>query len=143
MNQIVLNVQNDSIAIATSSTISGLLNSGWFLVALFEFFIIILLLIFFNRKKPQLSFSDLSKEKLKAARSGSFDMDGLMESINNSKDLYKELSRVCHPDRFVNTKKHSIAEEIFQEISKNKRNYLKLSELKDRIKIELNINFKN
>lgn len=38
---------------------------------------------------------------------------------------------MCHPDKFVNTSKEKIAEEIFQEISKNKRNYEELVMLKD------------
>jgi curved DNA-binding protein CbpA len=69
-------------------------------------------------------------------------MNSLMDSINGSKDLYKELSRVCHPDRFTNSDKQKNAEEIFQEISKNKRDFNKLSELKKRVIAELNINLK-
>jgi len=78
------------------------------------------------------------KEDLK----GSFDMDNLMNSINSSKSLYKELSRLCHPDRFIGDEKQNIAQEIFKEISKSKRDFGKLESLKERAKKELNINFK-
>ncbi|HLU86830.1 MAG TPA: hypothetical protein VKZ44_03675, partial [Taishania sp.] len=91
-------------------------------------------------KKSELEFSDLPKEKLKTAKSTSIDMDNLMNSINGAGELYKELSRKCHPDRFVKSDKQSLAEEIFQEISKNKRNFKALQDLKVRAKNELEIN---
>ena len=69
-------------------------------------------------------------------------MVNLMNSINGSKDLYKQLSRICHPNRYINSDKRQVTEEIFQEISKNKRDYKKLSELKQRAITELNINLK-
>ena len=68
-------------------------------------------------------------------------MNNLMDSIHNSRNLYKELSKKCHPDRFINDPKQKIAEEIFQEISENERNFEKLSLLKLRAINELNINF--
>ena len=67
------------------------------------------------------------------------DMSNIMDSINQSRDLYTKLCSLCHPDRFVNTPKEKIAEEIFQEISKNKRNFKELSLLKTREKIEMDV----
>lgn len=68
-------------------------------------------------------------------------MENLMDSINGARTLYKELSRKCHPDRFVNTPKEKIAQEIFQEITKNQRNFEKLKLLKEKAINSLNINF--
>lgn len=68
-------------------------------------------------------------------------MGNLMNSINNSSELYKELSRKCHPDRFVNSPDQKLAEEIFQEIARHKRNHEKLIALKERAIAELNIKF--
>ena len=68
-------------------------------------------------------------------------MNNLMDSIHNSRNLYKELSKKCHPDRFINDPKQKIAEEIFQEISENERNFEKLSLLKQRAINELNLTF--
>ena len=114
----------------------------WFWITLIESVIIILLLFKLNKKKSNLDFADLSKDRVMSAKSTNIDMDNLMNSINKSKSLYKELSKMCHPDRFINSNKQSIAEEIFQNISKYKRDYEKLSELKKRAKIELEIKFK-
>ena len=141
MKQILLQIKSDSLAIATTSKAESLLNSTWFWIAIIEFSIIVLLLIRLKNKKSDLAFSDLPKDKMKNAKSSSIDMDNLMNSINGSRDLYKELSRACHPDKFVNTQKQKIAEEIFQNISKDKRNFEKLLALKERAKTELNINF--
>jgi chromosomal replication initiation ATPase DnaA len=67
-------------------------------------------------------------------------MNKLMDSINNSKSLYKELSKKYHPDRFVNTSKHLLSERLFQEISKNKRNHENLILLKKQAESELGTN---
>lgn len=50
-------------------------------------------------------------------------MDSLMDNIHNSKPLYKELSRKCHPERFVNDDRQNLA----QEISKKLQNMKKIS----------------
>jgi hypothetical protein len=48
----------------------------------------------------------------------------------------------CHPDRFAtDAEKNVIAENIFQEITKNKTNVKRLIELKEEAKQKLNINF--
>jgi leucyl aminopeptidase len=141
MTQIILQIKSDSLAVATASSSSGLLSSTWFWIAIVELFIIIFLLVRLKKKKTELAFSDLPKDKMKNAKSSLIDMDNLMNSINGSRDLYKELSKACHPDKFVNTEKQKIAEDIFQEISKDKRNFEKLLAHKERAKNELNINF--
>lgn len=141
MTQILLQIKSDSLAVATASSSNGLLSSTWFWIAIVELLIIIFLLVRLKKKKTELAFSDLPKDKMKNAKSSSIDMDNLMNSINGSRDLYKELSKACHPDKFVNTEKQKIAEDIFQEISKDKRNFEKLLAHKERAKNELNINF--
>lgn len=115
----------------------------WFWLAVIEIVIIILLLLKLYRKKNRDSSLDtITMSKLKKARKSSVNMDELMLSINEAKGLYKELSRVCHPDRFVNSDLQEEAQEIFQEVSKHKRDYKKLLALKDQARTALNINFK-
>lgn len=138
--------QKDSLlveqSIKTLETISDKSNdiiSYWFWIALFEFFIILLFL--FNRRKrnKNLEFSGVSKKDIMEDKNKKIDMGNLMNSINGSKDLYKKLSRACHPDRFINSDKQKIAEKIFQQITKNKRDFKKLEEIKELVKKELNI----
>jgi hypothetical protein len=116
--------------------------SYWFWVALLEFVIIILFIYKTRKKNKILDFSDVSKDKVKSAKTADVDMANLMNSISGAKPLYKSLSRLCHPDRFINTDKQTIAENIFQEISNNKRNYKMLVELKERAIKELEIKIK-
>lgn len=116
--------------------------SIWFWIALIELLIIAYLIFKPNKKKSELAFGDLSKKKIRNSKKSEIDMSNVMNSINGSKKLYKELSRSCHPDRFVNSDKQLVAEEIFQEISKNKRDFNKLTELKEKATKELNIKFK-
>ncbi len=65
----------------------------------------------------------------------------VMLDINNSKELYKILSRSCHPDKFINSEYHEEIVGLFKEISNNKRNYTKLLELKELASVRFNINF--
>ena len=116
--------------------------SIWIYIALGELIIITYLIFKLNKKESELAFGDLSKKKIRNLNKSEIDMANVMNSINNSKTIYKELSRACHPDRFVNSDKQIIAEEIFQGITKYKRDFKKLTELKERAIIELNINFK-
>lgn len=124
-------------------------STYWLWFAICEFLIILILIIIviklYRKLKDNqnLAFSDVDKNEFKKRmKHSSVDMDGLMNSINNSKSLYKKLSRVCHPDRFVNTNKHKKSEEIFQELSNSKRDFKKLEALKERAKKELNIKLK-
>lgn len=149
MTNFITQVQNDSLTMTdisqkTENITNNIDNSIsiWFWIALIELTIILFLIIKLRKKKSNLDFSDLTKDNIKSAKSTNIDMTNLMNSINGSKDLYKKLSRLCHPDRFVNSDKHQLAEKIFQEISKNKRDFNKLSELKQRAISELKINFK-
>lgn len=119
----------------------SLMNSVFFWVAILEFMIIILLVVRFKLKRNKLDFSDLERDTVKSAKSKKIDMDNLMNSINGSRSLYKELSRKCHPDRFMNDPKQKIAEEIFQEISRHERNFEKLNLIKTRAINELNVTF--
>lgn len=135
----LLQIKSDSLTLATTSSSNGLSSSTWFWFSIIEFIVIIFLLIKVSKKKTELTFSDLPNDKHKNAKSTAIDMDNLINSINGSRELYKELSKACHPDKFLNSDKRKIAEDIFQEISKDKRNYEKLLALKERAKNELNI----
>lgn len=113
----------------------------WFYFTLIEFIIIIILIIRIYKAKSNSQQDNFETDILKNAKNAKIDMSDLMDSINGSRELYKELSRKCHPDKFVNTEKEKIAEELFQEIVKHKRNYKMLGHLKDRAINELNVYF--
>lgn len=115
------------------------INNVWFWFTIIEFGIIAFLGYKLFRNKRKYAISKTSREMIEEARRTDIDMSELMESINKSKDLYKKLSSLCHPDRFVNTTKQKSAENIFQEISENKRNFKELSRLSERARKELEI----
>lgn len=119
----------------------SILDSIWFWISLVELIIIITLLFKLRSKTTVSKLSDMDINNIKDAKKNSIDMDNLLNSIHNSKGLYKELSKKCHPDRFINDPKQITAQEIFQEISANEKNFEKLSLLKLRAESELNITF--
>jgi hypothetical protein len=114
----------------------SLFSNYWFWISFVELIIVILLII--SRRNRS---SDLNEDKIKSMKNAKVDMAGLMNSINSSKELYKELSKKCHPDRFVNTDKQEIADLIFQEITQSKRDFGALEKLKIRAEKELGIKF--
>ena len=117
------------------------IHSMWFWISLIELLLIIYLIYKLKSKKKGIELTDLETKHIKDSKSNKIDMGNLMDSIHNSRNLYKELSKKCHPDRFINDPKQKIAEEIFQEITKYERNFEKLRSLKLRAENELNINF--
>ncbi|MDR2413636.1 MAG: J domain-containing protein [Odoribacteraceae bacterium] len=113
--------------------------SAWFWIALGEA-IVILLLLTARRKSIPREFIGMDKRDMKNT-GDSANMQNIVDSIAKSKELYRELSRKCHPDRFVNTNLQQVAEEIFKEVSRNRRNYQKLLSLKQIAIEKLNLKF--
>jgi hypothetical protein len=114
-------------------------NNYWKWIAIGEFVLLcILIFIYFNSKKVRLENTEI--DLLDRAKGSTVDMDALMKNINESKPLYDKLKAKCHPDRFhVDEEKRKVAEDLFQEITQNKRNYSKLLELQELAKQKLNI----
>ena len=102
----------------------------WHYIAFGEFLIILSLVFYIIYLKRRQTLSKFEKEILEA-KNTVIDMDDLMLSINKSRELYKELSRKCHPDQHMNSEFQKEIEELFQEITKNKRNFQELVKLKD------------
>lgn len=69
----------------------------------------------------------------------SIDFGNVVSSSLLAKDLYDELKKVCHPDRFHNEQDENKANELFQLITQNKGDYNKLLALKDQVYSELPI----
>lgn len=110
----------------------------WFWIAIAQFIIIVILILAPKFKRKQSLKHKLKKESLDS----NIDFDNIINSSFNSNKVYDELKIKCHPDRFPNdSEKNQIAEDIFQEISKNKNNINRLLELKEKAKQELDINF--
>lgn len=115
-------------------------DSIWLWIAIAEVVIIVFLLIKLYKKRSTNDLADINKTAIRKAQKVDVDMDNVINSINGSRKLYKELSRKCHPDLFIDSPKQIIAEDIFQEITRHQRNFEKLSALKVRAINELNIN---
>lgn len=97
----------------------------WFYISIIEAIIILFLLLslFFNKRNKINEKKEIIETKI--------DFNNILNSSFNSKEIYDELKKKYHPDRYVHDiEKQNIATEIFQEITKNKNNIKKLQELK-------------
>lgn len=108
----------------------------WFWIAIIEFLVILILFKKISVKKQRF-YDTFNLAKISNSRSVKIDMDDLLNNINKSNKLYKELSTKFHPDRFRDHKMVKKANDILKEISINKRNYKKLLELKEIAEREL------
>lgn len=142
MTKILLQTDTNRVLLETQIGAQDNTLPIWFWIALVEFIVMAFLIIKIKKTKKEKPSANLSKNKIRDAKNADVDMNNLLNSINNSRQLYKELSRACHPDRFINSDKQDIAQEIFQEISKNKRDFKILSKLKEQAINDLNIKIK-
>lgn len=96
---------------------------------------------FFRKKRK---FEELNPDNLigdiSLKKDEEIDMSNVIQSIFHSESLYDKLKVRCHPDRFVHDELlMSRADDLFKEISDNKRNLKKLQELKLTVEKELKI----
>lgn len=114
-------------------------NTNWWMwLAIVELGIIAYLILKEKLKSKVTAKQQFKSESLKQ----DIDFNNIINSSFNSIKLYDELKVKCHPDRFpTDREKNIIAENLFQEISKNKTNVKRLLELKEEAIQKLNINF--
>ena len=79
--------------------------------------------VFFKKKKYQDVNTDIFKKIKKETKDQSVNVEDLITSIHKSKQLYSELAKKYHPDRYVDSESYDKILELFKEITKNKRNY--------------------
>lgn len=132
----------DSIKVAekaiTSATENETIINYWMWIALGELVIIIGLIITRSFSKKQSAKQRFKEESL----AQEVDFNNIISSSFHSTDLYDKLKVKCHPDRFpTDPELNKIADNIFQEITKNKTNLKRLQELKIEAEHKLNINF--
>ena len=127
---------NTAVQVVSKITESVPVN-WWKWFALTEFGIIILLILKRNFKPKETARQRFKQDALKQ----DIDFNNIINSSFHSTQLYDELKVKCHPDLFPTDKeKNTIAEKIFQEITKNKNNFKRLLELKEEAIQKLNIN---
>lgn len=114
----------------------------WFWISITEF-ILLLILLFRSKNRRQThkervdKWMTLKKEALK----DNVDFDNIINSSFHAAELYDRLKVKCHPDRFpLDKTKNRIAENLFQEIEKNKNNINRLKELQQEASDKLGVN---
>ena len=145
MKQILLQIMKDTSKLVPANS-QSLVTNYWFWIATAECALILLLANKVRKKKieiiPEQDVPDIplnSENSFQNAKETEIDMDNLMDSIHKSRDLYKKLSSKCHPDRFIDKDLNKKADIIFQDITRNQRNYKKLLQLKEVAQTQLNI----
>ena len=100
----------------------------WLIVAIVEFAVIVYLLL----TKLNISNSKKAQIKNEVMQEGSIDFSNVLNNAFNSKEIYDDLKKKCHPDRFVDdAEREAIANELFQRITQNQHNIDKLRKLRE------------
>lgn len=101
----------------------------WFYVALVEFFFLLFIITIKFRFQNRNEISQMKKTEI--------DMPGVFDDLFKSKQLYDILARKCHPDRFIGSANHDLAQRLFQDLSANRRNYKELLRIQVEIENQL------
>lgn len=100
----------------------------WLIVAIVEFAVIVYLLL----TKLNISNSKKAQIKNEVMQEGSIDFSNVLNNAFNSKEIYDDLKKKCHPDRFVDdAEREAIANELFQRITQNQHNIDNLRKLRE------------
>ena len=115
------------------------LQNLWMWISIFEAIcIIVLLLILLG---SQNKYTEIQRQFKANAQKEDVDFNNIIVSSFHAGDLYNQLKKVCHPDRFSsNPELMSKADNLFQQITQNKHDLKKLQELKAEAMKELHIN---
>ena len=136
------NLIQDSLKVAeqiiSKTTGTGEPTSWWMWIAIAEFGVIAFLIL-----KQKFKPKDSARQRFRdESLNQDIDFNNIINSSFNSTQLYDKLKVKCHPDRFpIDKEKNSIAENLFQQITKNQNNVKRLLELKEEAIQKLNINF--
>lgn len=115
--------------------------NGWTFVAGVELLLLFAFVFALFKSKKTVAFDEFSRIK-QESKNEVVDFSNLLNSAFNSGKLYDMLKAKCHPDRFATEPdKCKRANEIFQEITRNKNNIKKLEELKLQAEKDLNVKF--
>lgn len=121
----------------SASSISG--HSFWMWLSIVELVIIIALIYALKAK----SSKAMAKKKFREeSLSEDLDLGNVINSSFHATPLYDELKKVCHPDRFLNESDREKANEIFQLVNQHRRDFNRLTSLKEQASRELGIKFK-
>ena len=100
----------------------------WLIVTIVEFAVIVYLLL----TKLNISNSKKAQIKNEVMQEGSIDFRNVLNNAFNSKEIYDDLKKKCHPDRFVDdAEREAIANELFQRITQNQHNIDNLRKLRE------------
>lgn len=100
----------------------------WLIVTIVEFAVIVYLLL----TKLNISNSKKAQIKNEVMQEGSIDFRNVFNNAFNSKEIYDDLKKKCHPDRFVDdAEREVIANELFQRITQNQHNIDNLRKLRE------------
>jgi hypothetical protein len=91
----------------------------------------LVLLTFFGSIVKKRSKKNKLKQRILADNHDyTFNAKNIVNSISKSKDLYKELITSIHPDKFIGIEKKQEATKLASRVTKSKKNYNDLLNLK-------------
>lgn len=137
-------VEGGQVGVTDSAAVADAAQAGsggsalvWMIVAGVELAVIVLLLLG-RRGTANKDKKKMLKEKVMAE--GEVDFRNIMESPFKAGELYKELIRKCHPDRFVgDDERVKAATELSARLTEKQNDYKALLALKQEAEEKLNI----
>lgn len=116
-------------------------NEWWVWMSVIILVILFVLVIIIRRKASK---RNENKDLVHKAKKEQVDFKNVIQSSFNAEGFYDQLKVKCHPDRFPvneNEELNKIADDLFQQITKNKNDLKELTRLKLEAEDKLNIKF--
>lgn len=117
MNDSIITVA-DSLQVSQSSSAANSVSYTWVWLVI-SVLIVLSLVILWTRLKLQ-NYRNIRQQVM---QDGSVDFSSTMNDIFMAKQIYDQLKVTYHPDRFIDPEKNKIANQLYQEITKNQHNY--------------------
>ena len=139
-------IANDTLRTIEQISMENVRNmdsiNWWLWISIAEFILLLILCIrCLNRRQTNKEQKDEWRKFRKESLKDNVDFDNIINSSFHAAELYDRLKVICHPDRFpLDKDKNRIAENLFQEIEKNKNNINRLKELQQEASDKLGIN---
>lgn len=133
MNKDTINAISDTASVLNTSY-AGI--SIWMIVAFIEAALIIFLLIYKGRQNGE----KRNSIKNKVMAEGEIDFANVLNSSFHSEELYNQLIRLCHPDRYApDEEKMAIANDISTRVTESRHSVKALESLRSEAIEKLNI----
>lgn len=131
------------LVIKITQKVPEIIINKWLIVSIIEFALLILLIILYLKSNKKHKSDDyFVDEHVRKFKNTEVDFNNMFNSMFNSKELYDQMKKKIHPDRFPNDlEQNKLASKLATELNESKNDIGKLKEIKAMAEEKLGLTF--